>query len=469
MDDSNLPTPERDSDPVKTKALVDSTLRVGHNLGEVIGVLIKKVGNIKVENINISVPKGLIIGVVIILCFDSVISLPEENLISRYYKGWMYSSPENDCNDPMNGDLNIAIADFTAEENNIGQLLLDRLKTTMHESTGLDADYTQFRRLPLITSDAEAQQLGECNHATIVIWSRREPTTKASFPEIRIIEPQEGSDKAIPLDDLLSASSSAQEAVVQLKHNTQIVALFIAGLNELLTDHYTQAANRFEQAIGLTNDYVKDPVAQDKILANLYFYQGRSLSGAHDEAAAMQAYEACLAANHNYAWAHIGIGNIYLGRGQQPPVNSSLLDQARIQFENALNIYEHGQRNLPPREVHIPAKAHLGIGNVYTIRAQDAQATDKPQDVVRFTQLARQHLDAALDIYIQAQEQDPVPDRYIARIHYGLGILHDMIKNMWDAKQELDVCVEQTAHPLAKGLRELCIGRLNAVSPLATP
>jgi hypothetical protein len=163
----------------------------------VIGVLIKKVGNIKVENINISVPKGLIIGVVIILCFDSVISLPEENLISRYYKGWMYSSPENDCNDPMNGDLNIAIADFTAEENNIGQLLLDRLKTTMHESTGLDADYTQFRRLPLITSDAEAQQLGECNHATIVIWSRREPTTKASFPEIRIIEPQEGSDKAI--------------------------------------------------------------------------------------------------------------------------------------------------------------------------------------------------------------------------------------------------------------------------------
>jgi tetratricopeptide (TPR) repeat protein len=441
-------------------------------IGEIFSSLIQvfgKVGTVlnipQVGTINIyqGFPFWVWLGAVIIAVIALGASISPGNIsFARWVEEWLPSR--------MTGQINIAIADFGDTEAAKG--FTEAIVTALQrEIKPLTSPFSvQFRRTGPIKDYTQAKQWAREHNVTLLIWgylSRENPTTYAV--QFYIHDLREGGEIA----DQLSTPSEDSKVV---KQRVEISVMFAKGLVYLFMAKPSEAADQFEFARQLgdaANQTNSDPDGIGSVMDTLYFYEGRALAaiGGRD-ADALAAYQQALKLNPDYTWAHLGIGNLYFKEALSGVIDLDLLDQAWGEYQAALNITN--SINLPPASAYVTAKAHVNIGNVFSIRAEVYKNQKDLETFAAMATAAEVAYQAALTEYEKAvqEQEEAVPARYPAKAHYGLGVIYELQGQMVKASKQYEDCQELViaeSDPDSVGLKDLCEKRLSLVSPTSVP
>jgi tetratricopeptide (TPR) repeat protein len=140
------------------------------------------------------------------------------------------------------------------------------------------------------------------------------------------------------------------------------------------------------------------------IAAKIYVSQG-------DVDRAKEMFDRALALNENYARARLGLGNMYYAHAVGPPFDPGLLDQAKTEFELALQAPDQ------PEGAYIPIKAHTSLGNVLVVMAQA-----NGNDPALFDQ-GIDHYMSVINTYRQTGDETLRSDSAIA--YFGIGAAYE--------------------------------------------
>lgn len=356
---------------------------------------------------------------------------------------------------PMTSMINIAIADFglgsgdtmreSSEGYELAQMLHEEIRREVRSELGFSEREVEIRRVRMIRSDEDAEQLANRINATLVIWGWI-PQAKEGWYEVRfvVLDPLEGTEVADGLSISPVMGTSTLEPDERLKKRAEILILFVRGLTYLFShspENTEKAAWEFQRAADLIQESGEGK-GGDGIEDTVYFYVGRSLAAAGQDEEALGAYQRVVEElNPEYAWAYIGLGNVYYARGS---------------LEDALNAYNLALE-APARfaGAYVDAKAWVNIGNVYSRLAQQGEGKE-------YYLQAEQAYQGAIQLY----EDVKAPSRYPAKAYYGLGIIYERMNDAPKAKEWYEKCLENAG--VDSGLRKSCQERLQLVSQAPT-
>jgi hypothetical protein len=326
----------------------------------------------------------------------------------------------------MDGDFNIAVAEFSEHPASsaptiapaVSQMLFDFLESEYQQGElGLNIQVAHDR-IGLISGATEAEGLAGKINADVVIYgsviivggrvsiSPRFYVSESFRGEIGELTGEH--NLALPVEFLVTQSADiiriGSELNTTLRESAAVATDFTKALTFLATDNLNPALRAIQNAIDHANAYGAFEGKEVLCLTGSYITQ---LTGELD--ASQQFVNCALDINASYARAYIAQANIYYQRGD--------LQMAQIYYERAL------QLDNQPYGSHIPEKAHIGIGNIYTYQYQVANATEKAM----LAEAALSHF----DIVIKAHQSAPdfVIDELAAQAYYGSGVIYQLEGN----------------------------------------
>lgn len=350
----------------------------------------------------------------------------------------------------MKGDFNIAIAQFgeitddgikaTALSTKISNSLLNYLDTDFKASNfGLVVDVSN-EHMPLITEDASAEKLAKQVGATIVIYgnvyvqggeAKLSPRFYVS-QEFNASELTGENELAKPIIFNVATIDEQEKTEKDLKTRAAILANFTYSLIYMYNENFEEANATVQKAIKITE-------ASDESFAgreNLYLTAAHIATVQKDYDLASQLLNTALELNPNYARAFIARGNIYYGQAtQSKPVDEALLDKALAEYQRAYEAQEQ------PAGANIPVKAHMSIGNIYFLKAQNA----------RDSELYREAIGHYKFITNQYEKSKAPAIKELAALNYfSMGIAYERIGDLKQAIQSYENALKTTSQPKFK-------------------
>jgi hypothetical protein len=365
---------------------------------------------------------------------------------------------------PMEGEINIALAAFPPGLEQVRPALEDELRTSLKNLRVLDSEVQLATFAAYVDSEQRAEELARTVDAQLVIWARADEQAKEVRTRFTLLVFDEDIEVAETLTD---TPVPRQKATDHFQWRSEVIATFIRGVHFLVHDAHEQAFHDFakaEEIVDAQLDQTNDDALQ-RIKAVLLLYMGRSKAAllAEDPAylpwgcdapdpsretclSPEEMYQTIIARYPEYSWAYIGLGNIAFTRSyiEEDP---SLLAQAATHYQTALDLERHGLADLPP-EANVAVKARLNLGNV-ALEQSLYEAID--------TDEWKTHLERAFDQYaLVAHAADALP-RHRAHGYYGLASVHIERGACAAAEAEVQQCINLAQQDLqATGLVQHC-------------
>jgi tetratricopeptide (TPR) repeat protein len=360
---------------------------------------------------------------------------------------WYLSRPA-----PMNGDLNIAVAEFRelpeASDSRIAPIASQRIFHIIDTefkliSSGIAIEVAHAK-MPVISEAEEARKLSERVNAHIVIYGDVSVLDEQALISPRFyISEQFQSDLseitglhklALPVPFSLIEIIDSESPVTEILHQKLIILIeFTKALTYLAANQFELAEQSIEITINEArmHEGFEDPEVI-LLVASTIAKEQKDIDGA-------QSYlEKILAMNNSYGRAYIAQGNIYYD-----------LDD----FDRALEWYEAASNlSNQPYSAHIQEKAHLGIGNIYTYLYQLGDESERSE----LAQIALNHLQPVIATYENTPEMSN--KEAVALAYYDKGIIYQWEGKIAEARRYYKKTISLT---LRDDLRERAENRLN--------
>lgn len=351
----------------------------------------------------------------------------------------------------LNGDFNIAIAQLgeitnegikpTALSTKIGNSLLNYLDTEFKTSKFALAVDVSNQNMPLITEDHDAKKLADRVRATIVIYGNiyvQGGEAKLS-PRFYVSEDFDASEltgeselaKPIILN---IATIDDQEKIEQdFKARAAILANFTYSLIYLSEENFDDASARVQKAINIAETSNESFSGKE----NLYLLNAHIETALKNYKVANEMLDLALDINSNYARAYIARGNIYYAQAiQSKPYNNDFLEKALTEYKRAQQAHDQ------PPGANIPIKANMSIGNIYFLKARNANNS-------RLLYLtAIKSYQFVTDQY--EQKKDPSIKELAALNYFNIGIAYERAGELLNAIKFYEKSKRTTSDPKFK-------------------
>jgi len=349
---------------------------------------------------------------------------------------WFSTQPRK-----MNGDFNIAIAKFgeiqsngtikaSARSESISLAILNFLDSEFR-SSNLNVTVSH-KNMPLILEDYYAEVLAQKTNADIVIYGTITVLgDNAEFhPRFYVAEKPDANeltgqnDLGIPITFLISDDKVNQKITAEMQTRISILVNFTRSLVFISQNDYTSAKFAIMNAISeakTANDINGQEVLY--LISSIIKTQDKDFLGANSD------LDTALSINPDYARAFLAKGNIYYIQSTENNFNAFYLENARHQYTQAFLAKDQ------PQAAYISEKAHVALGNVLVILAQQTNEHDLfDQAIDHYSYIIKQYNNT----------QNPALISNVSIAYFGLAVCYER-------KGELDKALEmyQEAHRLS--------------------
>jgi tetratricopeptide (TPR) repeat protein len=215
------------------------------------------------------------------------------------------------------------------------------------------------------------------------------------------------------------ATIDDQEKVEQdLKIRSSILVNFIYSLIYLSDHNFDDAVIFIQKAIKISETSADSFAGQE----NLYLIAAHIETMQKKYDIADQMLDKAFEINPNYARAHIARGNIYYRQAtQSEPYDDIFLERALSEYQSAYKVQDQ------PQGSNIPIKAHASLGNIYFLKAQDAN--NDPNLYLE----SIENYKFIVDQYMRTK--DPSIQELAALSYFNMGIAYERIGDIQQAIQ----------------------------------
>jgi tetratricopeptide (TPR) repeat protein len=358
--------------------------------------------------------------------------------------------------DRMTGDFNIAVAQFgevtdegivsSSPATQISKLLFDFLDSEYKATDfGLDIQVAH-KKIGILTEDREAEQLAYDIGADIVIYGSVFVIGDEAIlsPKFYIADQPDTGELAgqhrlaLPIQFTISSLGFRDEINAELRSRAATLVSFTEGLVYLSDDDLDKALHCFREAVREAESW--GPFEGQEVLY-LFAAVTNRLQGNFEKAA--EYLDQALSLNPEYARAYIARGNIYYAQALQASFDESLLDQALVEYERALEAQDH------PAGAYVTEKVNTSLGNIYVIRAQQ---TNDPELFAR----AIYHYDQVVAQYEKTKNERIRGLTAIA--YFGLGAAYERQKAYIQATNAYQRCTDLASDSELKSRAERQLG-----------
>ena len=367
----------------------------------------------------------------------------------------------------LNGEFNIVIAQFeqitdegkkpTSLSTKISNSLLNYLDSEFKASNfGLKVDVSN-KNMPPIREDADAEKLADRVGATIVIYgdvyvqggeARLSPRFYVS-QDFDASELTGETELAKPIIFNVATIDDQEKVEQDLKARSAILANYTYSLIYVSDQNFKDAIIFIQRAIRTAETSTQPFAGQE----NLYLVAAHIETAQKNYDIAHQWLSKALEIKPDYARAFIPRGNIYYGQAtESEPYDEALLEQALAEYQIA---YETPDQ---PPGANIPVKAHRSIGNIYFLKAQNAN--DDPD----FFMSSIEHYKFVAEQYETSKA--PAIQDFAALSYFSMGIAYERIGNIQQAIQAYENAKETTSDPKFK---ETVENQLSAIKEKFNP
>ncbi len=326
----------------------------------------------------------------------------------------------------MTGNFNVAIAQFgqiqqdgsiaaSAQAAKIANTLFNFLDSEYRASDiGLNVQ-VEHKNIPLITEDAQAQELAAKINASIVIYGdvyvngdQAEFSPRFYVSERRDTAELTGQNElALPINFQVSQLNTQDKVNAELRTRTEVLFNFTKALI-YFSDKNTNAALQADMAAIAAAQKAEAPFGGEEVL---YLLASQIHASKKDFVAANAMLDQALVLNPQYSRAYLQRGNILYLLAQDAEFDPALLDGAQAAYMTAFQMPNQ------PDGAYIPIKAHDALGNILLVKAQV-----QGNSAELFAQ-AVQYYQFVVDEY--QRTKDPFMEKYAAIAYFGIGAANE--------------------------------------------
>lgn len=353
---------------------------------------------------------------------------------------------------PLDGDFNIAIAQFGEIEPNgevktsertakFTQALCNYLDSEFsNDKYGMNLDVSH-RNMPTITEDSQAAELAEQINAHIVLYGavdfNDEEKIGTFTPRFYVVDRPDmrNSEDVIGYNQLArpirfsTEFQSEEDLKATLRTRAAILTNFTSGLVYMNTGDLSTARQSFQLAV--TESENVDPFEGQEVLYLMLAYAYK-LQGEYDRS--LDVLEKALERNPYYARAYIGLGNNYYLMAREKMMNGQNVDAELL--EKAYEAYQRARivdgQSLGAR---VEEKVTIGLGNIDFIQAISEK------DLSLFNRAIEQYQDI-IDLFEAGGSEDAMLARLAAVAHCNIGDALEWLGDDTGAAEERLQCAE---------------------------